>query len=115
MNKLVTRRKAAKYAASVIPGIFTKDELCKLHDDINSFRWDERLGEKPAGYDGKYGWRYAFAIMQEIEMIVGRRAVFRWFHTSGLGKTEAEADEWYWRQIEQTATWRQIEREAFML
>ena len=30
---------------------FSDDELCEIYENVNSYKWEHRLGEKPAGFD----------------------------------------------------------------
>lgn len=30
---------------------FSDDELCEIYENVNSYKWDNRLGEKPVGFD----------------------------------------------------------------
>ena len=36
----------------------TTDELCEIYYNLNGFRWDDRIGEKPDGFDNLPTRRY---------------------------------------------------------
>lgn len=43
--------------------VFTKiinlstEELCEVYYNLNGYRWDDRIGEKPEGFDDLPTWR----------------------------------------------------------
>ena len=42
----------------------TTEELCEIYYNLNGFRWDNRIGEKPEGFDNlptrRYKWYHIF-------------------------------------------------------
>lgn len=87
---------------------FSKDELCEIFDRINSWQWDERLGEEPKNWDNMRRHRKWYQnpfkttrgkiikpIMLEIECRVGNKCLLKHHHLHNLGKTEEEFQEWW--------------------
>ena len=77
---------------------FENEELCEIYYNLNAWQWDDRLGEKPIGFDempivarfkrGKFD--YADPICQVITEIVGEKELLKHWHLKGLKRTEKE-------------------------
>lgn len=89
---------------------FTTGELCEIDNTLNGWGWDDRLGEKPEGWDNlpRFDERdkvitkdtYVSPILRSIEVIVTKKALFRWHYINNLGKTNQEFEDWWDSDIE---------------
>lgn len=83
----------------------TTREICEIHDNINNWKWDKRLGEAP---DGFYELRcfskkrkeitkdtYIQPIMQEIHRRVSDYELYKYHHLCRLNRTEEEFERWW--------------------
>lgn len=105
--KIVKDRQLEK-ALNKLP-MFTNEELCEIYHNANSWNWDERLGEKPIGFDkmpnisrferSKYD--YSNPICEVITAIVGKKELLRHWHLKGLNKTEKEFNTFWNCQVVQ--------------
>lgn len=85
---------------------YSNDELCEIYNNLNHWKWDERLGEIPNGfYDlpnflkrpyGECKQRYISPFMREIERVVSQHDLLRYHHICNLERTEEEFEQW-WR------------------
>ncbi|RCK12311.1 hypothetical protein DT075_14365 [Bacillus licheniformis] len=83
---------------------FSKKELAEIHYNLNSWKWDYRLGAKPENWDELPNWEplnvlskrlYILPIMDEILNIVGAKYLFKHFHLNKLNKSEREFEIWW--------------------
>lgn len=75
----------------------TQDDLAEIHCKLNGWEWDERLGEKPDGFDqmptaGKHP--IVFPLLLQIERLVPHYKLVRARFPFSLMSEEAY-DEWY--------------------
>lgn len=69
---------------------FTDDELCEMHDLLNGWEWDDRLGEQPENV------REAIMfVCVAIRHQVGGKRLLRWHHINNLGSTPEDFERWY--------------------
>ena len=91
---------------------FTTKELCEIEHNLNAWKWDDRLGEKPDGWDGMPDYKSPFKrrfiktkiaillpIMKNIKNIVGQKEIYHYHHTCILGHTEDEFQKWYDKEV----------------
>lgn len=70
------------------------DRLGLAYCRLNSYEWDEILGEPPA----VYGHKVLYAKMMAIEEIIGKANTSRCWWKFSIGKTEEEWREWYYKR-----------------
>lgn len=73
-------------------------DVVKIGHHLNKWEWLDILPGKPDGWDEmdfeeKHKW--ASAICAFIDMRVGEKALLRYFHTTELGKTDDEFEDWW--------------------
>lgn len=92
---------------------FTKEELCRIYDNLNSWRWDDRLGKKPNGWDdlpnyrrtsiGKMFFNSKYKIirpiMAQIEEEIGKKKLLEWHWIHNLHKTKEEFEAWLSKEM----------------
>lgn len=84
---------------------FTTEELCSIYNNLNYWKWDERLGRKPDNFEHlpdyqkkRYGISkdtYITPIIKEIRRRVSEHDLLRFHHINNLGRTEKEFEEWW--------------------
>lgn len=83
-------------------------EIC---DILNHWKWDDRLGEKPEGWDAlPYSRPLEFwarrkekltkyiiihPVIKAIEDLAGEKSIFRYHHLHNLHRTELQFEDWY--------------------
>lgn len=92
---------------------FTEEELCQIYDNLNSWRWDDRLGEKPNGWDNLPNFRSTrigerlfnskfkiiTPIKHEIVCMVGNKKLHEWHWIHNLHKTKEEYEAWLFKEM----------------
>lgn len=91
--------------AEEIIDILSDIEKCEVYDKLNSWRWDERLGEPPENWERLKRFRdyipgiskmsYTWPLMLYIESTVGNKAILRHHHIHNLNRTEEEFEKWW--------------------
>lgn len=83
------------------------DRLGLAYCRLNSYRWDDYIGEKPEGFDelSNHDSRkpitksdYVRPILKEIKKTIGEANVSRCWWLFELGRTEEEWKEWYYKE-----------------
>lgn len=98
-------RRTVRLAINRIGGL-TKDELCEIYDKLNRWGWDERIGEKPEGWDEMHYWKiglwpertrdnYLRPICERITEIVSEKELLRYHHIHNLHRTNEEFEMWW--------------------
>jgi hypothetical protein len=75
---------------------FSKTELLEIHDNLSSYNWDDRIGDKPDGYDNyphysKNKWQITKVTIirpyfQAIESLLSEREILKYHHLHNLHK-----------------------------
>jgi len=94
----------------------SKDELCEIYDNANSWKWDRRLGEMPEGFESlpNFNWKwyhslfrrkskeiYIGPVCEAISKIVGEKQLLKYHHLHNLGRSSEEFERfWNIQQIE---------------
>lgn len=91
--------------------VFSAQELIEIAHALNQWEWDERLGEKPSGWDalppyqrkrlfGRRKDRYSIItpIMREIDQYIPSYYALRYHHQVTFGSTQEEFDKWWIRE-----------------
>lgn len=102
---------------------FSQDELCEIYHNVNEWRWDDRLGDKPEGFDSlpDFNWRLRHKIarrktkeeiigpvFREIKKLVPEKELLRHHHIVNLGRTNEEFEKWWENEEDRINT--QIQR-----
>lgn len=107
------KRKIRKDVAPHIEKLkkFSDRELCEIYTNLNTHKWDMRLGAEPEWNRGVYGNDYRKEmysvrricfILRAIENIVGEKDISRYWNVEYLGKSEKEFEE-FWRKYGEDA------------
>lgn len=90
------------------------EELCEVYDSVNSWKWDERLGEMPENFESlpvyntkwyhklfkrKTRYDYVHPICEVIRMIAGDKELLRYHHIHNLNSTNEEFEK-FWNRWE---------------
>ena len=109
---------------------YSQTELCEIYHQLNSWEWDDRLGEKPEGYDDLIGWRYKWyhvftrpktkyevitPIINEIKMIVPRKELLRHHHLVNIGSTNEEFEKWWCIEEREESDLPKLETNAWIV
>ncbi|MDW5300215.1 MAG: hypothetical protein SA378_08775 [Sedimentibacter sp.] len=87
---------------------FTEDELLQIYNSLNSWQWNELLGEKPKNWDSMKRWHNSIIgrlflkskrdiispINRQIRDEVGLNKILKWHWINNLGKTKEEYETW---------------------
>lgn len=109
MNPYDEQEELEKQIVSSVNLDHSTDVLAEIYNILNSFGWDDRLGDKPRGYDElpdskmkiKKGTKreYISPINYEIDRRIGRKEWLRWHHKNNLNRTDDEFEAW-WKTYE---------------
>lgn len=92
---------------------FAEEELCQIHNRLDRWEWDYRLGPKPEGWDrlpmyhrSSIKKRFCNSkdkiitpIIEEIEIKVGRTKLLEWHWIHNLKRTKEEFREWLFKEM----------------
>lgn len=86
--------------------------LVRIGHALNGWEWLDELPGKPDGWedmsiDEKFVW--TMPICDSIKQSVGEKALSRYFHTTELGKTDREFEDW-WDSVTETRLTRLEEK-----
>lgn len=89
---------------------YTQEELCQIYNNLNSWEWDDLIGEKPKGFDELPRYNIKFIhkvakrktkaeiinpIMQYIEMLVPWKERLRYHHVHNLNSSNEQFEIWW--------------------
>lgn len=89
---------------------YNQSELCEIYNNLNSWKWDDRIGTKPKdfeklpAYNGKWYHRlfrrktkYEVLIpaMNLIKSLVSEKELLRYHHLNNLGSTNEAFEQWW--------------------
>lgn len=89
---------------------YSQLELCEIYDVLQSWEWDERIGEKPQGFDELPNYNYKLRhkllkrktkedyinpVIAAIEKTVPRKELFRYHHLHNLKRYNEEFEDWW--------------------
>lgn len=92
---------------------YTTEELCEIYENLNSWKWDDRIGRKPEGWDKfpKYNYHWYHKLirrrtkmyyieqpMEQIENVVPKKEILRYHNVHVLGETNEDFEKW-WKEI----------------
>lgn len=91
---------------------YSTDEICEMIDRLNGWEWDDRIGDKPDGFDDlpRYNIRWWHKLMNRptrrpyleqamwnLQSLVTAKEYYHHHHAKNLGVSEEEFEMW-WRQ-----------------
>lgn len=94
---------------------YSKRELCEIYSNVNRWKWDERLGEKPERFDDlpKYNihWWHKLAkrktkadyldpILYTIQCMLGHEEYLHWLHVETEKTMTEEEFQQFWKRHE---------------
>ena len=97
----------------IIPANFSQKELCEIYHNLSTWEWDERLGNKPLGFDMLPNYNYRFIhklikrktksdiigpIIKHIKTLVPHKEILRHHHIYNLRKTNDQFESW-WQNV----------------
>lgn len=84
---------------------YSKWELAEIHNTLNNFQWDDRLGDKPLNWDelsnyssNKYQQtKYTILrpYMRHIQFLIGEKECLKYHHLVNLKRNRLQF-EWWW-------------------
>lgn len=91
----------------LFPGIdkFSKNELAEIYNNLNSWKWDCRIGPKPKDWDEIPNHKpyyttskalYVIPILEAIENKISDKYCLWWYHKNVLKRTSRIKFEHYW-------------------
>ena len=85
----------------------SREDLAEIYCKLNVWQWDERLGEKPAGFDQMSNEEchlIVWPLIMQIRMLVDKYSMEKeWQLQHGCCKTVDEYDAWYSTNVVQPA------------
>ena len=96
--KFISDRERAVFEIIHHLGGVPYDTLVRIGHNIKGHIWVDDLPGKPDGWDNmslaqKNEW--AVPIYDFIENSVGRKALWRYYHTTELGRTDVQFEDWW--------------------
>lgn len=96
----VTEEEFSKWESSMLDYIdrLPHSEQVKIGHALNHYHWLNDLPGKPEGWeemDNEEQHLWVTMIYQYIAVTVGDKALLRYFHTTELGKTDREFEDWW--------------------
>lgn len=85
----------------------TRQDMIEIRRKINCYEWDERLGEKPDGWDDMPDFVLSKQhkipaktdivrpIMKEIEKSISEKQLMKYWHIAELGSTKLQYELWW--------------------
>lgn len=93
----------------------SNQDLIEIHDTLNCWKWDDRLGKKPEDWDTMPHFKNSFCVlnfhkiskkaktkhniikplMECIELTIPQKAILRYHHLHNLGRTEQQFEDWW--------------------
>lgn len=100
-----TVRKTVRIAIKKINSL-SNEELCEVYNVLNHWGWDDRIGEKPDGWERLHYWKvglwpertrhsYLEPICKRISEIVSEKELLRYHHIHNLHRTNEEFEMWW--------------------
>lgn len=89
----------------------SKQDLIEIHNNLNLWEWDERLGEKPEGWEDMPNFmlseqyklptkkRIVSPIMREIEAKVSKKQLMKYWHINYCNMTNLQHEFW-WKRMQ---------------
>lgn len=84
--------------------VFSKQELLEIHDKLNRYEWDYRLGSKPQRFDrlpnhDRHTYLTKYNILKPYMKLLGslltEKEVLKFHHVNNLNKSEREFNRWW--------------------
>ena len=94
----------------------SRKDLAEIYCKLNAWQWDERLGEKPAGFDQmshKECHLIVWPLIMQIRMLVDKYSLEREWHFQHCNcETVDEYDAWYSANVVQPALdeWKTLQK-----
>ena len=94
----------------------TTEELCEIYYNLNCFRWDDRIGEKPDGFDdlprNRFKWYHRFTrkttkrdyvepMLMIVKDILPEKDYSHWLNVKKYKMMTNEQFERFWRARKQ--------------
>ncbi len=96
---------------------YSIEELCEIYDNVNRFRWDERIGEKPEEFDNlpKYNihwWHklmrrktkayYLDPVFYTLKCMLPQKVYLHWANVEKSRTMTEEEFQQFWKVHEET-------------
>ncbi|MFA1509933.1 hypothetical protein ACDN41_11955 [Priestia aryabhattai] len=90
---------------------YDNESLAEMCWNLNRYRWDERLGEKPKDWDSlpdydlsknlniKTKHEIVSKYIEAIKEKIGEKEYFRWHHKNNIGKTDSQFEKWWMDEL----------------